>query len=57
MGEDRALDHVALATGREHQLLKPGKLSLADFNNTLEVKWGVRFVVRAPRQRTCSTAA
>lgn len=51
-GEDRMLDHVLVATGASYKPVETSKLVGADFQTSLEVKWGVPFMVKAPRQRT-----
>jgi hypothetical protein len=41
-----------LETAGEYKPVKTSKLDVADFQGTLEVEWGVPFMVKAPRQRT-----
>jgi len=52
VGDKRMLSHVLMATGGEYKPVKTSKLDGADFQNSLEVEWGVPFMVKAPRQRT-----
>jgi hypothetical protein len=52
VGEKRMLSRVLVATGGDHKMLKGPTLDAADFQSSLEVEWGVPFMVRAPRQRT-----
>ena len=52
IGEKRILSHVLVATAGEYKPVKTSKLDVADFQNSLEVEWGVPFMVNAPRQRT-----
>ena len=52
IGEGRMLAHVLVATGAEYRPVETSKLVGADFQNSLEVRWGVPFMVKAPRQRT-----
>ena len=52
LGEDRMLAHVLVATAANHKPIETSKLLGSDFQNSLEVKWGVPFMVKAPRQRT-----
>ena len=51
-GEDRMLNHVVIATGAENKPLTSSKLDSSEFNSSIEAKWGVPFMVKAPRQRT-----
>lgn len=51
-GEDRMLNHLVIATGAENKPLTSSKLDSSDFNSSIEAKWGVPFMVKAPRQRT-----
>lgn len=52
IGDKRMLSHVMIATAGEYKPVKASKLDIADFQSTLEVEWGVPFMVNAPRQRT-----
>jgi hypothetical protein len=52
VGEKRILSRVLVATGADHKLLKGPTLDVADFQSSLEVEWGVPFMVKTPRQRT-----
>lgn len=52
IGEDRMLNHVLVATGAEYKPVDTSKLNGSDFSSSLETKWGVPFMVKAPRQRT-----
>ncbi|MDP1863486.1 MAG: hypothetical protein Q8K52_06220 [Thiobacillus sp.] len=52
IGEDRMLNHVLVATSAEYKPVDTSKLNGSDFSNSLEIKWGVPFMVKAPRQRT-----
>lgn len=52
IGQDRMLNHVFIATGTAHKPLNTSNPSSSDFHNSLEVQWGVPFMVKAPRQRT-----
>lgn len=52
IGEDRMLNHVLVATGAEYKPVDTSKMNGWDFSNSLEAKWGVPFMVKAPRQRT-----
>ena len=52
IGDKRILSHVLVATAGEYKPVKTSKLDVADFQSTLEVEWGVPFMVKAPRQRT-----
>lgn len=51
-GEERMLTHVLMASGGENRPVKTSKFDGSDFKNSLEAKWGVPFMVKAPRQRT-----
>jgi hypothetical protein len=52
IGEKRMLSHVLIATAGEYKPVKTSQLDGADFQSSLEVEWGVPFMVKAPRQRT-----
>lgn len=52
IGEKRILSRVLIATAGEYKPVKTSKLDVTDFQSTLEVEWGVPFMVNAPRQRT-----
>jgi len=52
IGDKRILDHVMVATASEFRPVVTSKFDAADFQNTLEVKWGEPFMIKAPRQRT-----
>ena len=52
IGDKRMLNHVLVATAGEYKPVKTSKMDFADFQNTIEVEWGVPFMVKAPRQRT-----
>ena len=52
IGEKRMLSRVLIATASEYKPVNTSKLDFADFQSTLEVEWGVPFMVNAPRQRT-----
>jgi hypothetical protein len=52
IGEDRMLTHVLVATAAEYRPVDISKLAGSDFQNSLEAKWGVPFMVKVPRQRT-----
>jgi hypothetical protein len=52
IGDKRILNHVLVATAGEYKPVKTTNLDVADFQSTLEVEWGVPFMVKAPRQRT-----
>jgi len=52
IGEKRMLSHVLVATGGKYKPVKTAQLDGADFQSSLEVEWGVPFMVKAPRQRT-----
>jgi hypothetical protein len=49
IGEKRMLSGVLIATGGEYKPVKTSKLDGADFQSSLEVEWGVPFMVNAPR--------
>jgi hypothetical protein len=51
IGEKRMLSHVLVATGGEYKPVRTTQLDGADFQSSLEVEWGVPFMVKAPRQR------
>ena len=50
VGEKRLLSHVWVATGSEFRPVKTSTPDTADFQDSLEVEWGVPFMVKAPRQ-------
>lgn len=52
VGEKRMLGHVFIGTGGEYKPVTTSRHDRADFQNTLEVAWGVPFMVTAPRRRT-----
>ena len=52
IGEKRMLGRVLVATAGEFRPIHTAKLDTADFQETLEVEWGVPFMVKAARQRT-----
>jgi hypothetical protein len=52
IGEKRMLNHVLVATAGEFKPVRTSRLDVADFQSSLEVEWGVPFMVNAPRQRT-----
>lgn len=52
IGEDRMLTHVLVATGAEYRPVSTPELDGSEFQSSLEVEWGVPFMVKAPRQRT-----
>ena len=52
IGQDRVLNAVLIATGAEFKPVDTSQPKASDFLNTLEAKWGVPFMVKAPRQRT-----
>lgn len=52
IGEKRMLTRVLMATGAEYRPVNTSKIDGSDFHNSLEVEWGVPFMVKAPRQRT-----
>lgn len=52
IGDKRILDHVMVATAGEFRPVATSKFEAADFQNTLEVQWGVPFMMKVPRQRT-----
>jgi hypothetical protein len=52
IGEKRMLGRVLVATAGEFRPIRTAKLDTADFQETLEVEWGVPFMVKAARQRT-----
>lgn len=52
IGEKRMLGRVLVATAGEFRPIRTGTLDTADFQETLEVEWGVPFMVKAARQRT-----
>ena len=52
IGQDRILNSVVVSTGAEYRPIDTSQPRSADFQNMLEAKWGVPFMVKAPRQRT-----
>lgn len=52
LGEDRMLNHVLIATGAEYKPVDTSNMHGRDFANSVEAKWDVPFMVKAPRQRT-----
>jgi hypothetical protein len=46
------LTHLLMATGAENKPIRRSEFDGSDFQNSLEVEWGVPFMVKAPRQRT-----
>ena len=52
IGEKRMLSRVLIATAGEFKPVKTSRVDVADFQSSLEVEWGVPFMVNAPRQRT-----
>lgn len=52
VGDKRMLEHVWMATGAEPVAVTGPDMDASQFQSTLEVPWGVPFMVRAPRQRT-----
>lgn len=52
IGEERMLTHLLMATGGENRPIKTSEFDGSDFQNSLEVEWGVPFMVKAPRRRT-----
>jgi len=52
IGEKRILSRVLIATAGEYKPVKTSELDGAEFQSTLEVEWGVPFMVNAPRRRT-----
>lgn len=52
IGEDRILNAVLVSTGAEYKPVDTSQPKGSDFQNTLEAKWGVPFMVKSPRQRT-----
>jgi hypothetical protein len=52
IGEKRMLTRVWMATGSEYKPVNTSQLKASDFQSSLEVPWGVPFMVKAPRQRT-----
>ena len=52
VGEKRMLDRIWMSTGAQHLPVTTSQLDASQFQASLEVPWGVPFMVRAPRQRT-----
>lgn len=52
VGEDWLLTNLFMATGPEYRPVNTSEPDGSDFENSLEVKWGLPFLVKAPRQRT-----
>jgi hypothetical protein len=52
IGEERMLTHLLMATDGENRPIKTSEFDGSDFQNSLEVEWGVPFMVKAPRRRT-----
>lgn len=52
IGEERMLTHLLMATGGENRPVKTSGFDGSDFQNSLEAKWGVPFMVKATSQRT-----
>jgi hypothetical protein len=52
LGEERMLTHLLMATGGENRPIKTSEFDGSDFQNSLEVEWGVPFMVKAPRRQT-----
>jgi hypothetical protein len=52
LGDKRFLSHVFVATGSSYKPVTTSRLDGAEFQSSLEVEWGVPFMVKAPRQRT-----
>lgn len=52
IGQDRMLNNVVVATGAEYRPIDTSQPRSMDFHSMLETKWGVPFMVKAPRKRT-----
>jgi hypothetical protein len=51
-GDQRILDHVLVATAGESKPVNTSQLDASDFSSAIEARWGVPFMVKAPRRRT-----
>lgn len=52
VGDKRILDHVLIATAGEFRPVDTSQLDGSDFSSAIEARWGVPFMVKAPRRRT-----